>query len=152
MLQKSSSCLGTVAATVLLAGAFALSAVGCAAVRPAVPLEKTHWKLMEAEGVPAPTSSGSREPHIRFDSEKKRVTGYSGVNNFFGGYEISGEALRMPRLASTRRAGPPELMKLESAFLTALAATTSYHITGDKLELLDSSGRALARFQAQQIR
>jgi len=126
-----------------------LGLAGCAGMGPAAPLERTYWKLVEVEGVPAPPSTGLGDPNIVFDPEKKRVAGYGGVNNFFGGYEMSGEALRMPRLASTRRAGPPELMELESAFLKALAATTSYRITGDNLELLDSSGRALARFEAQ---
>ncbi len=141
----------------LAVAAMAVGLAGCAAdsgpgSARAVPLEQTHWKLVEIKGASVSPGAGRRGPHIAFDPEKKRVTGYGGVNNFFGGYEMSGEALRMPRLASTRRAGPPELMELESTFLTALAATASYRITGDKLELLDSSGRALARFQAQQIR
>lgn len=134
----------------VMAVAVALGLVGCAGMDSgrAVPLEKTHWKLIEVEGTRAVTK-GPREPHIVFDPEKKRVTGYSGVNNFFGGYEASGRELRLSRLASTRRAGPPELMTLEAAFLKALAATTSYRITGDRLELLDASGEALARFEAR---
>lgn len=132
----------------LFASVMVLGLAGCAGMGPAAPLERAYWKLVEVEGVPVPPSTGPRDPHIVFDPEKKRVTGYSGVNNFFGGYETSGEGLRLSRLASTRRAGPPELMTLEAAFLKALAATTSYRITGDRLELLDASGGALARFEA----
>ena len=104
--------------------------------------------LVEVRGVPVAPGAG-RPPYILFDPEKKRVTGYGGVNSFFGGYQTSGSELRMPRLASTRRAGPPELMDLESAFFRALTATRSYRIPDDKLELLDADGRTIARFQAE---
>lgn len=138
----------------LYIAAMVLSLVSCVGMEsgPAsrgVTLEKTRWRLVAVEYVAVPTGAGRREAHISLDPEKKRVTGFGGVNGFFGSYDLSGEALRMPRLASTRRAGPPQLMELESAFLKALAATESYRITADELELLDSSGRVLARFQAQ---
>jgi len=136
----------------LTAVAIALGLAGCAGAGSgrALPLAKTHWTLVEAEGMPVPAAV-RRAPHITFDSEKKRVTGYGGVNNFFGGYDASGGELRLPRLASTRRAGPPELMQLESALFKALAATRSYRVTGSTLELLDGDGCPLARFQAQTI-
>jgi len=139
----------------LLIAAAVLGVAGCAGIESApasgrpVPLEKTHWRLLEVEGVPVSAAADQRDAHIVFDAEKMRVTGYSGVNSFFGGYDTSGGGLRMSHMASTRRAGPPELMHLESAFLRALSATRSYRITGDRLELRDSAEHALARFQAQ---
>jgi len=142
----------------LIAAATVLGvAGGCAGIESApaserpVPLEKTYWRLLEVEGGSVSAAADQRDAHIVFDAEKMRVTGYSGVNSFFGGYDTNGGGLRMSRMASTRRAGPPELMNLESAFLKALGATRSYRITADKLELLDSGGRLLARFQAQTI-
>jgi putative lipoprotein len=145
----------TVSVALALTGSIALSLVGCAdmesapAPGPAVALDKTHWRLVEVENLSVPTGAGRREPHIQFDPEKKRVTGYSGVNIFSGGYDTTGGGLRMTQMASTRRAGPPELMELETAFLKALSATRSYRVDGDKLELLDSGGRVLARFEGQ---
>jgi len=141
----------TIACSFVWAAAFALSVAGCAAVQPAVTLEKTYWQLVEVKGVPSAVSMDQRPPHIVFDPGKKRVTGYSGVNNFFGGYSKSDHELRMPRLAATRRAGPPELMDLESAFFKALAATRSYRIADDELELLDTDGRTIARFRAERL-
>jgi heat shock protein HslJ len=82
--------------------------------------------LVEVEGISVPPRADPREPHIRFDPEKERMTGYSGVNSFFGSYDTGGGGLRLSQLASTRRAGPPEMMQLESAFPKALAATVSY--------------------------
>ena len=134
----------------LMAAAMASGLAGCAGVGSSqvLPLANTHWTLVEVKGMPVAPGAG-RPPYIIFDPKQKRVTGYGGVNGFFGGYEASGGELRMPRLASTRRAGPPELMDLESAFFTALSATASYRISGDTLELLDSGAGTLARFQAQ---
>lgn len=133
----------------LAAAALTLGLAGCAGAgaEHALPLAKTHWILVEVKGTSVAPGTG-RPPYILFDPEKKRVTGYGGVNSFFGGYETSGDELRMPRLASTRRAGPPELMQLEAAFFKALSATAFYRIGGDKLDLLDSSKGNLARFQA----
>jgi len=136
----------------LMAAAMALDLAGCAGVASsqALPLANTHWILVEVQGAPVAPGAG-RPPYMIFDPTKKRVTGYGGVNGFFGGYEKSGGELRMPRLAATRRAGPPELMQLESTFFKALSATASYRISGDTLELLDSSGGAVARLHAQKV-
>lgn len=136
----------------LIAAAIASGFAGCAGAGSghAPPFAKTYWTLVEMEGRPVPANV-HRPPHVTFDQEKKRVTGYGGVNGFFGGYETSGNILRMPRLAATRRAGPPELMDLESAFFKALAATRSYRIADDELELLDTDGRTIARFRAERL-
>jgi len=141
-----------------LAGAMALSLAGCAGMESdtgsagAGPLYKTYWRLAEVEGMSVPAGAGRREPNLQFDPEKKRVTGYSGVNIFSGGYDATDSRLRMSQMASTRRAGPPELMKLETALLKALSATRSYRVSGDKLELIDSGGRTVARFEGQASR
>lgn len=136
----------------LIALAIALGVAGCAGAGSghALPLAETHWTLVEAMGMPVTPGTG-RPPYILFDPAKKRVTGYGSVNSFFGGYQTSGDGLRMPRLASTRRAGPPALMQLESAFFKALTATRSYRISDDELELLDGGGRTIARFRAERV-
>lgn len=153
-LYRSKSALTALA----LAGAMVLDLAGCAEMEPApgpesaAPLEKSRWRLTEIVGTSVPVAAGRRGPHLQFDPEKKRVTGYSGVNIFSGGYDATDSRLRMSQMASTRRAGPPELMKLETAFLKALSATRTYRVDGDKLELLDSSGRTVARFEGQATR
>jgi putative lipoprotein len=148
--------LGSVA--LALASLMALNLAGCADIESAPDsgsaalLAKTRWQLTEVEDMSMPVAAGRQAPHIQFDPEKKRVTGYSGVNIFSGGYAATGSQLRMSQMASTRRAGPPELMRLETAFLKALSATRTYRFSGDTLELLDSSGRILARFEGQATR
>jgi heat shock protein HslJ len=157
-MQHSRFRSGSFIVILALAGAMTLSLAGCAGMetesgsRSAGPLEKTYWRLAEVEGMSVPVAAGRREPNLQFDPEKKRVTGYSGVNIFSGGYDTTGGGLRMTQMASTRRAGPPELMKLETALLKALSATRSYRVSGDKLELIDSGGRTVARFEGQASR
>jgi copper homeostasis protein (lipoprotein) len=115
----------------------------------AVPLRGTHWYLVEVGETRVPDgSSGARAPFMRLDPDKEQANGYSAVNNFVGGFQLSGAALRFGNLASTRRAGPPAAMALESAYLKALGATASYRISGDTLELFDAGDKPLVRFVA----
>ena len=70
------------------------------------------------------------------------------MNSFGGGYELSGEALAFGPMMSTRRAGAPELMQQETAFLDALHRTARARAEGQKLRLYDASNVELARFEA----
>ena len=132
-----------------------LALAGCAGMESASepgaasPLDKTYWRLETVDDMAVPPGAGRLEPHIQFDPEKKRVTGYSGVNIFSGGYSTNGSHLRMSSMASTRRAGSPELMQFEATYLKALSATRSYRVDGDILEFLNVSGHVVARFEGQ---
>ena len=142
------------ATPLMLAGAIALGLAGCAEMESAPAsaeaghLAKTYWRLVAVNGTTVSPGTG-RQPHIEFDPEKKRVTGYSGVNIFSGGYNATESQLRMSKMASTRRAGPPELMKLETTYLKALSATRSYRISGHELELINYDGQVVARFEGE---
>lgn len=143
-------------ATLGLAGAIVLGLGGCAEMDSAPGathgegLDKVYWRLVTVDGAAVPDANGRHKPHIEFDSEKKRVMGYSGVNIFSGGYDATGSHLRMSQMASTRRAGPPDLMRFETTYLKALSATRSYRISGNALELLNLKGQVVARFEGQQ--
>ena len=114
----------------------------------AKPFEDTTWQLLELRGAAARPGSKSEPPSVRFLAETSGVRGHGGVNSFFGPYVLDGSTLRVERLASTRMAGPAELMDQESALLTALQAARSWRVTGDVLELFDVRGALLGRFQA----
>jgi len=115
---------------------------------PPAPLVGTVWNAKEAGGQAFVPIKRGRDAHLRLDARKKRATGYSGVNSFSGTYEASAAGLRFGPLAATRRAGPPAAMAFESAYFKALAATRSYRISGDTLELLDAEGEVRARLEA----
>jgi heat shock protein HslJ len=114
----------------------------------AEPFEGTTWELIELRGNPARPGMKSEPPHVVFQADVSSVRGHGGVNSFFGPYVLDGSTLRIERLASTRMAGPAELMDQESALLDALQSARSWRVTGDVLELFDVRGAMLARFQA----
>ena len=115
----------------------------------ATALEAVEWTLTEINGKPVSVAEDHpKPPTLRFNSEKKQASGFSGVNRFFGSYQLDGETLKFGPLAGTRMAGPPEAMAAEAAFLTMLGSVTGYRISGGgTLELLHD-GAVTARFEA----
>ena len=155
MVREAMARSGSRNVALALVCAMMLGLTGCAEMTSApgaeqgVELGATYWRLVAVDDTQVPPGGGRRDPHIQFDPEKKRVTGYSGINIFSGGYDVTGDRLRMSQMASTRRAGPPEKMRLESAFMNALSATRSYRVNGDALEFLDANGQIVARFEGR---
>lgn len=133
----------------LLASMLVLTA--CAISKSNTPtrsLTGIEWQLIEADGHDAPKDpSGSKPASLRFEPPSN-ASGYSGVNNFNGSFISKDDSLKFGPVVMTRRAGPPEDMAVESAMMTALEGTRSYRISGNTLELLDATGKPLARFEA----
>jgi heat shock protein HslJ len=95
--------------------------------------------------VAVPMLPGGRQPSIKLDPEQKKVTGYTGCNNFFGTYDLSGSALKFGPLAATRRACPEPASTVETKYLEALAGVRVWKIADGWL-LLQNDGVILARF------
>jgi heat shock protein HslJ len=93
------------------------------------------WKLVklgedEVKAAEPPTLSVTAEG---------KVAGFAGVNRFFGGLakdDATKERTLFGPLAMTRKAGPPELSKLEFAYTTALAEVNKFTIEKETLTLL----------------
>ena len=52
---------------------------------------------------------------------KKAIAGFSGCNQYTGGYEVTGDRLSAPRLAVTKRACvTPQRTQIETEYLKAL--------------------------------
>jgi putative lipoprotein len=109
-------------------------------------LEKTYWKLTQLGG--APVSDTQVEPHLVLDPATRRVGGSAGCNQFSGGYQVDGDRLRLSQTVSTMKACMKG-METEKAFLDALQQASRWRITGQELELLDSNGKVLARFEGR---
>jgi heat shock protein HslJ len=77
-----------------------------------------------------------------------RVTGNTGCNTYFAGYMITGDVIAIDAPGSTRRAcmTPDGLMAQEARFLQSLASATRYRVSGNRLELRNSSGALLVLF------
>lgn len=98
------------------------------------------WTLVALSGHPIDTK---RAPTMTFD--KGRLAIFGGVNRLRGTYALVGESVMMGDLLSTRMAGPPDLMELESSFSKVLATVDGFHVSGNELDLL-SAGIVVAKF------
>ena len=129
-----------------LSGCCRVPARNAAAVAP-VPLEGTAWQLEEIGG-PKPVSAQGLARPVTLRFESGRLSGYSGCNNFSGGYRIEDGRLAVGPVASTQMACPEPGASIERAFHQALAGTLQYSIDGDALTLASASGATL-RFGRQ---
>lgn len=115
------------------------------------PLRGTYWKLTRLNGEPVEVTVKRQEPHLIFAENEPRVSGSSGCNRVLGGYEVDGDKLRLGQMAGTMMACLTG-MDLEQRFLQTLAKVARYRINGSHLEMLDSAGTMLARFEAVVLR
>jgi heat shock protein HslJ len=88
------------------------------------------WLVVEIDGEPIDTEA-PRE--VRFEGD--RVAGRVGINRFTGSFTFDGQVLRVGPVASTRMAGPPELMALENRFNSHLDGEHEIALEDDVLTL-----------------
>ena len=119
--------------------------LGCADTEQAsqASLLVTTWNLDEMNNRKI-QHPGPQVPHLRFEAEK--VTGNDGCNNFFGGYTLDDNNLKFGMLASTRMACQ-QINDLDIEFNKMISMTSSYRISGNKLELFGKD-QLLASFIA----
>jgi copper homeostasis protein (lipoprotein) len=108
----------------------------------------TYWKLTRIGDQPVPLRPEGREPHMILQSDGNRVGGFGGCNRFMGGFRQAERSLEFGQIASTMMACM-DGMDLEQEFLGTLGATSTWKITGEHLELYDSGGTVIARFEAR---
>lgn len=133
----------------VLAAAPVAALMACAQTPPpATPLDGTDWLLVELPGQVLPTAAGGvQRPSLRIAGDPPRVFGNTAVNNFVGTAQFDAAgALRFGALATTRRAGPPAAMQVETAYLAVLERVRGYRTGVGTLDLLDADGRPVARF------
>ena len=115
--------------------------------QPIASLAGQSWTCVTLDGA---AITATRPPIITFDGAG-RVNGFSGVNRFGGSVESpkAGE-LHFGQMMSTKMAGPPEQMALESSFLGALARADRYVVTD--AELIFSAGKTkLVQFKSEPL-
>ena len=118
---------------------------------PTATLEGTYWKLTWLADAQVEVVEGQREPHIVFDAESMGVHGSGGCNRLTGSYMLEGDSLTLGPVATTMMACI-DGMETEYAFLKALGLVTGYKLDGEKLEVSDAAGQALASFEAVYLR
>ncbi len=119
-----------------------------AAATSAQSLTDSHWQLVALNGVPATPGAGGKKLFLQLQSEDSRYHGFSGCNNYSGGFSRNDEhGLTMGPGASTRMACA-EGMEQEHAYLSILTLVASYRIDRKSLSLLDSDAKVLASFES----
>lgn len=99
------------------------------------------WTLTDLNGKEIDVA---KPPTMLFEGGRLAVFG--GINRLTGSYALVRNTLNMSDLASTKKAGPPELMELENAFAKTLKSVDAFHVHGNDLTLL-SGGKPVAEFQ-----
>ncbi len=115
----------------------------------AMGIEDSEWQLIEVGGAPVSPLPGERQPFITFDETKKRATGFSGCNNFFGSYELNGSSLVLGPIAATRKFCAGAAGEAEMKFMAALEQSRRWELRDGALLLL-IDGEVLARLTLNQ--
>ncbi len=141
------------------------AATGCAWLDPAENADKTDDPHLEAafkesaQALPGAwrlrllgERSSAQEPELakltlHFTGD--RVSGFAGVNRFFGAYRISGDDIKLGPLGMTMMAGPESAMQLEQDFTAVLNTADRWEIEAGKLTLFQGQ-RELAVFDRVQ--
>ncbi len=119
---------------------------GQAGKDPATVLPGTEWQLSSySDGNAVVSGTDIRTITLKFDN-KGDIVGFSGVNRYFGGCNLDGNAISVGPLASTKMAGPTTLMELETVYLNLLGSVTGVSIAGDSLSLADKDGTVVLVF------
>jgi putative lipoprotein len=109
-------------------------------------LEDSYWKLVTLHGKDIPVIPNHREPSLILHPEGMRTEVFGGCNEIAGTYKLKGSSLIFGPMAGTLMACP-ETADTESAFTRALQETTTYHIYGQHLDLIDANHTVVARFE-----
>lgn len=121
-------------------------AAGCSVPAADDQLRDRDWTLVWIEGFDT-LPSGVSMPTINFGSDG-RLSGNTACNRAGAGYTVEGDRLTINALITTKRAClDPQGNALERAYVAAVEGTRTYRITNGELELLDASGKVLARFR-----
>jgi heat shock protein HslJ len=118
--------------------------------QPAANLVGTYWLVLEIDGTPLGVDFMRWQPLLilSLSQGENRIQGFTGCDQLNGLFQQSGDSLRFMQLTTSGKTCSPFLKILEGAFLQALNATASAQISGDILDLKDSSGRVRLHLRA----
>ena len=64
-----------------------------------------------------------------------RISGYAGVNNYFGTIEIIGNSIKISNIGRTKMAGPEKIMKTEEDYIKSLQASNKINLRDKELRI-----------------
>lgn len=118
----------------LLALGMALIPAAFAAAQDDTPLQGTRWQLIHIRELDALSPILETQITLLFDDEG-RAGGSAGCNSYGSTYTVDGDSIRFADAFSTMMACQQSIMDLESRYLAALSAATSYTLTDGQLRI-----------------
>ena len=101
-------------------------------------LAGTEWIIVRVGD--APVRDGDQPLVVAFGHDG-RMSGSTGVNQLTASYSLTAEYLTFGPLATTRRAGDPELMEQEHRVVQSLAGMCLFELTAHTLSIDGPLGR-----------
>lgn len=130
---------------ILLVALLLTSVIGLVACNSGVSIEDTTWKL-ESYGEKGNLKGLIEDTEItaEFKSTEGQVTGSSGLNSYFGSYEINESELTIiPPIGTTMMAGPEPIMGQEQEYLNLLETSETFKVDTGKLTITCSGNTEL---------
>jgi heat shock protein HslJ len=108
-------------------------------------LDGTGWMLETLNGQPV-----MADTQVTLNFQSEALNGRDGCNQYSGTYTVDGEKLIVNKdIVATMMACAEPVMQQASAYIAALTQAATYEISGQRMTLLDASGKALATFGQQ---
>ena len=119
---------------------------GCTTATGPEQLLDREWALTWIDGF-ATMPSGVATPTIRFGSDG-RLSANTGCNSAGASYTVDGDQLGIGAIMGTKRAClDPRGNQLEYTYIRTIENARKFRIAKDQLELLDESGKVVARYR-----
>lgn len=108
-------------------------------------LENKQWTLIEINGESAEGAGALRNPHLKLDGVRKRVTGNDGCNSYSGEFEIeTGNKINFGLLASTEMFCEGD--SISTIYYQALEKVDRYKVSKGMM-VLSAAGTDLLKFR-----
>ena len=108
-------------------------------------LSGTKWELVKIDRKEMKDIFSPNDDGITISFSGNRISGNSGVNNYFCDYIVTAGNITIGTIGSTKIAGPDNLMKLERQYLEILQNAKKISLTNNKTTLIftTDSGKTL---------
>lgn len=114
-------------------------------------LLKTSWTLVSITTDKGEATLPKQHGITLTIDENGRISGKSGVNQYFGSISMVKEKISWGQMGATEMAGPPEKMEAESLYVKSLSQTTTYQIAQDVLTFSDAATKTKVVFKTARI-
>ncbi len=128
---------------VLTSGESVLELLDKVEADPDRPLEGTQWRLQSIRTPDSVSSFANVTATVRLDGGQLMVD--TGCNTGGGSVTVGAGTIEVGPLRLTRKAGPPDAMRVERHVMQVLQGTVSYTIDADMLTLGDSANGLIYR-------